>query len=221
MGAALAGEAPVEADLVIGVPDSGIPAAVGYAAGSGVPYGEGLAKNRYVGRTFISPSQMLRQQGIRLKLNPLKHAIRGQASRGRRRLDRARQHHEEARAAAARRRCRRGPHAHHVAAGEVAVLLRHRHRLPRPAHRVVQVGRGDPRAHRRGLARVSIAPRDGRSPPARPPSSSVSRASTASTRSRSRTRSRQASSPSRAAADGSAGDRSGLAIGRVGSCPAF
>ena len=77
MGEALAGEAAVEADLVIGVPDSGIPAAVGYAAGSGIPYGEGLAKNRYVGRTFISPSQMLRQQGIRLKLNPLKHAIRG------------------------------------------------------------------------------------------------------------------------------------------------
>ena len=77
MGASLAGEAPVDADLVIGVPDSGIPAAVGYAAGSGIPYGEGLAKNRYVGRTFISPSQMLRQQGIRLKLNPLKHAIRG------------------------------------------------------------------------------------------------------------------------------------------------
>jgi len=77
MGAALAAEAPVEADLVIGVPDSGVPAAVGYATVSGIPYGEGLAKNRYVGRTFISPSQTIRQQGIRLKLNPLKHAIAG------------------------------------------------------------------------------------------------------------------------------------------------
>ena len=77
MGAALATEAPVDADLVMGVPDSGIPAAVGFAAASGIPYGEGLAKNRYVGRTFISPSQAIRQQGIRLKLNPLKHAIRG------------------------------------------------------------------------------------------------------------------------------------------------
>ena len=77
MGAALAGEAGVDADLVIGVPDSGIPAAVGFAQASGVPYGEGLAKNRYVGRTFISPSETLRQQGIRLKLNPLKHAIKG------------------------------------------------------------------------------------------------------------------------------------------------
>jgi len=77
MGAALALEAPAEADMVMGVPDSGIPAAVGFAAASGVPYGEGLAKNRYVGRTFISPSTALRQQGIKLKLNPLKHAIAG------------------------------------------------------------------------------------------------------------------------------------------------
>jgi amidophosphoribosyltransferase len=77
MGAALAGEAFVDADMVMGVPDSGIPAAVGYAQASGIPFGEGLAKNRYVGRTFISPSQTIRQQGIRLKLNPLKHAIRG------------------------------------------------------------------------------------------------------------------------------------------------
>jgi amidophosphoribosyltransferase len=77
MGAAIARSAPVEADLVIGVPDSGTPAATGYAQASGIPYGEGLAKNRYVGRTFISPSQMLRQQGIRLKLNPMKHALAG------------------------------------------------------------------------------------------------------------------------------------------------
>jgi len=77
MGAALAAEAPVDGDMVMGVPDSGIPAAVGYAQASGIPFGEGLAKNRYVGRTFISPSQTIRQQGIRLKLNPLKHAIAG------------------------------------------------------------------------------------------------------------------------------------------------
>jgi amidophosphoribosyltransferase len=76
-GCFLAEEAPVEADLVIGVPDSGVPAAVGYAQESGIPYGEGLAKNRYIGRTFISPSQTIRQQGIRLKLNPLKSAIAG------------------------------------------------------------------------------------------------------------------------------------------------
>jgi len=77
MGASLAREAPAEADLVIGVPDSGLPSAVGYAQESGIPYGEGLVKNRYIGRTFISPTQYLRQQGIRLKLNPLRHAIAG------------------------------------------------------------------------------------------------------------------------------------------------
>jgi len=77
MGEELAAEAPADADMVMGVPDSGIPAAVGFAAASGVPFGEGLAKNRYVGRTFISPSQTIRQQGIKLKLNPLKHAIKG------------------------------------------------------------------------------------------------------------------------------------------------
>lgn len=77
MGESLAKEAPASADLVIGIPDSGVPAAVGYAQGSGIPFGEGLVKNRYVGRTFISPSQQLRQQGIRLKLNPLRHVIKG------------------------------------------------------------------------------------------------------------------------------------------------
>ncbi len=77
MGAALARSAPADADLVIGVPDSGVPAAVGFAQDSGIPYAEGLVKNRYVGRTFISPTQTLRQQGIRLKLNPLRHVIGG------------------------------------------------------------------------------------------------------------------------------------------------
>jgi amidophosphoribosyltransferase len=62
---------------VIGVPESGIPAAVGYAQESGIPYGQGLTKNAYVGRTFIQPSQTIRQLGIRLKLNPLKEVIRG------------------------------------------------------------------------------------------------------------------------------------------------
>jgi amidophosphoribosyltransferase len=77
MGAALARSSMVEADLVIGVPDTGTPGAVGYARESGIPFGEGLVKNRYVGRTFIQPTQSLRQRGVRLKLNPLKHAIAG------------------------------------------------------------------------------------------------------------------------------------------------
>jgi amidophosphoribosyltransferase len=77
MGRRLAQEHPVEADLVIPVPESGTPAAVGYAAESGIPFGQGLTKNAYVGRTFIQPSQTLRQLGIRLKLNPLREVIRG------------------------------------------------------------------------------------------------------------------------------------------------
>jgi amidophosphoribosyltransferase len=78
MGRVLAREAPVEADLVIPVPDSGTAAAAGYAEAAGLPYAEGLVKNRYVGRTFIQPSQTLRQLGIRLKLNPLRSVIDGQ-----------------------------------------------------------------------------------------------------------------------------------------------
>ena len=77
MGAALAREHPVEADLVIATPESGTPAAIGYAQASGIPYGQGLVKNAYVGRTFIQPTQTLRQLGIRLKLNPVREVIGG------------------------------------------------------------------------------------------------------------------------------------------------
>jgi amidophosphoribosyltransferase len=77
MGIELAKEAPIEGDMVIGLPDSGVPAAIGYAEQSGIPFGEGLIKNRYVGRTFIQPDQMLRQQGIKLKLNPLASVVKG------------------------------------------------------------------------------------------------------------------------------------------------
>jgi amidophosphoribosyltransferase len=78
VGRTLAAEHPVEADLVIPVPESGTPAAIGYAQASGIPYGQGLVKNSYVGRTFIQPSQTIRQRGIRLKLNPLRDVIAGQ-----------------------------------------------------------------------------------------------------------------------------------------------
>ena len=71
MGERLAAEAPVEADLVMPIPDSGTPAAVGYTRASGIPYSEGLIKNRYVGRTFIQPDDALRRQGIKMKFNPL------------------------------------------------------------------------------------------------------------------------------------------------------
>jgi amidophosphoribosyltransferase len=77
MGRTLAREARVAADLVIPTPESGTPAAIGFAEESGIPYGQGLVKNSYVGRTFIQPSQTIRQLGIRLKLNPLRGVIEG------------------------------------------------------------------------------------------------------------------------------------------------
>ena len=77
IGRTLAAEHPAVADLVIPVPESGTPAAIGYAEASGIPYGQGLVKNSYVGRTFIQPSQTIRKLGIRLKLNPLRDVIAG------------------------------------------------------------------------------------------------------------------------------------------------
>ena len=71
MGERLAAEAPAEADLVLPIPDSGTPAAIGFARATGIPFSEGLIKNRYVGRTFIQPEQGMREQGIRMKFNPL------------------------------------------------------------------------------------------------------------------------------------------------------
>ena len=78
MGAQLAREHPVDADLVVGIPDSSTAAAVGYARESGIPYSDGLIKNRYVGRTFIEPEQRLRDIGVRQKFNPLTEVIKGQ-----------------------------------------------------------------------------------------------------------------------------------------------
>src|SRR5471032_1090548 len=78
MGRALAREHPVDADVVMAVPDSAIPGGIGYASESGLPYVEGLIKNRYIGRTFISPDQALRAQGVQLKFNPIVENLRGQ-----------------------------------------------------------------------------------------------------------------------------------------------
>ena len=77
MGEALADQAPAEADLVCGVPESGIPAAEGFSRASGIPFGHALVKNRYIGRTFIAPSQEMRALGVRMKLNPLRENIAG------------------------------------------------------------------------------------------------------------------------------------------------
>ena len=77
MGELLASQAPVDADLVMGVPESGVPAAEGYARASGIPHGQALVKNRYIGRTFITPGQDARDAGVRRKLNPLRENIVG------------------------------------------------------------------------------------------------------------------------------------------------
>ncbi|MFN4066012.1 MAG: amidophosphoribosyltransferase [Thermosynechococcus sp.] len=78
LGQQLGREAPADADVVIAVPDSGVPAAIGFSQATGVPYAEGLIKNRYVGRTFIQPTQSMRESGIRMKLNPLRDVLMGQ-----------------------------------------------------------------------------------------------------------------------------------------------
>jgi amidophosphoribosyltransferase len=77
IGHHLAQESPIEADIVVAVPDSGIPAAIGFSQASGIPYIDGLIKNRYVGRTFIQPTQKMRESGIRMKLNPLRDILAG------------------------------------------------------------------------------------------------------------------------------------------------
>jgi len=77
IGRQLAAESSVDADIVIAVPDSGVPAAIGFSQASGIPYAEGLIKNRYVGRTFIQPTQLMREAGIKMKLNPLKDVLAG------------------------------------------------------------------------------------------------------------------------------------------------
>jgi amidophosphoribosyltransferase len=76
MGEELAREKPTETDLVMPVPDTGAPAAAGFAEASGIPYREGLVRNRYTGRTFIQPSQTMRHRGVTMKLNPLREVVR-------------------------------------------------------------------------------------------------------------------------------------------------
>src|SRR5256885_7340216 len=78
LGRLLAQEHPVEADIVVPVPDSGVPAAVGYALESKIPFRMGLIRNHYIGRTFIEPSQAIRNFGVKLKLNPVRSLIEGQ-----------------------------------------------------------------------------------------------------------------------------------------------
>ena len=135
-GERLAAEAPVDADFVLPIPDSGTPAAIGFARASGIPYSEGVTKNRYVGRTFIQPEQGMREQGIKMKYNPL-DAVAGKP-RPRGRLARPWQHDAAARRDDVRGRSGRGARPHLVAARDRHVLLRHR---PRRRGRARRAGR--------------------------------------------------------------------------------
>ena len=156
MGERLAEEAPVEADLVMPIPDSGTPAAIGFSRALSIPFSEGLIKNRYVGRTFIQPDQGLREQGVKLKFNPLAE-VRGQADRGRRRLDRARHHDAPDRGDALRGRRARGARARVLAADRLTLLLRDRLRRRGPARGGRPGRRRRSRAGRRDLARLPLA----------------------------------------------------------------
>ncbi len=185
LGEELANESWVPADVVIPVPDSSIPAAIGYSRASGIPYNDGLIKNRYIGRTFIEPTQELRDRGVALKFNALAGEPRRPAGGDDRRLARARHHRRSARAPAARGRRHRGAPADHLPADHPPVPLRRRHgprRRPdgRPAER-----RGDAPAHRRRLAALPVARRDDACRSATASPATARPASPASTRCRS------------------------------------
>ncbi len=159
MGEILWREAPVDADLVIAVPDSGNPAARGLARAAGLPQDDGFVKNRYVARTFIQPGQELRKHGLRLKFNPLPEVIARQAPGRRRRLDRARQHDAPDRADAQGRGRGGGAHAHLRAADQAPVPLRHRHVHARGDDRARAHDRRGRRGARLRLAALPLAGR--------------------------------------------------------------
>ena len=159
MGAELAREAPAPADVIVPVPDSGVPAAIGFAQESGIPYELGIIRNHYVGRTFIQPTQADPRPGRAHEALGQSRRGRGQTHRPDRRLDRARHHLAQDRADDAR--CRRHGSAfpHRLAADQASGLLRHRHARAR------QVAGRHPRSgrhagvYRRGFARFPVGRR--------------------------------------------------------------
>ena len=167
MGELLASQSHVEADLVMGVPDSGIPAAEGYAKASGIPFGHGLVKNRYIGRTFIAPDQDKRAASVRRKFNPLRENIEGQRLVV---VDDSIVRGTTTKALVtllARRRRERSPLSHLLAALYLALLLRHRHTESRRAAGGQQLHRRDERVHRLGLTGVHHAAELARGHPTR------------------------------------------------------
>jgi amidophosphoribosyltransferase len=161
MGMRLAQEHPVEADVVIPVPDSGVPAAIGYSKESGIPFEMGLIRSHYVGRTFIEPQDSIRHFGVRLKLSPVRSIVDGKRVvvvddslvRG----TTSRKIVKMLRNAGAR-----GPHADQRAAHHAPVLLRHRHAEPQRARRRVAHRRGDRAVRHQRYPPVPVARRDDR-----------------------------------------------------------
>ena len=157
LGRLLAREHPVEADIVVPVPDSGVPAAVGYAAESGIPFRMGLIRNHYVGRTFIEPEQAIRDFGVKLKLNPVRRMMEGQARGAGGRFDRARDDEPEDRAAGARSGRDGSSRAHQLPADDFAVLLRRGYAAARRADRRAPIDRRDPQVPGSRFAGISFA----------------------------------------------------------------
>ncbi len=131
LGRLLAREHPADADIVVPVPDSGVPAAIGYSHESGVPFRMGLIRNHYVGRTFIEPEQAIRDFGVKLKLNPVRDLLRRQARGAGGRFDRARHDEPQDRTPRARGGSGGSAHAHQLPADGFAVLLRRGHAYAR------------------------------------------------------------------------------------------
>ena len=189
MGVRLAEEAPVEADLVLPIPDSGTPAAIGFSRATGIPFSEGLIKNRYVHRTFIQPDQGLREQGVKLKFNPLAEVagkrvvavddsiVRGNTTR------KIVAMLFDAGAAEVHVRVSAPPVIGQCFYG---IDLADRGRDDRGD----ALGRGDPRAHRRHLARVPVARGARRSRRGGRPATSAAPASRGTTRRQSHVRAR-------------------------------
>ena len=136
LGVLLARECPADADLVVPVPDSGVPAAIGYSAESGLPFRQALIRNHYVGRTFIEPSQAIRDFGVKLKLNPVPLSAAGQARGAGGRFHRARHHQPQNRPHGAPGRRPRSASAHLLPAHRFALLLRRRYAHQQRADRL-------------------------------------------------------------------------------------
>ena len=159
-GELLAAAHSVAADVVIGVPDSGLDAAIGYARASGIPYAIGFTKNKYIGRSFIAPTQDERETAVNVKLNP--RGGGGKAAGAHRRFHRPWNHLSAHHRASARRRGQGDPHAGQRAALRCALLLRHGYRHERKPDRQSSQRGGDRRDHRCGLS--GLSPTGGRCP---------------------------------------------------------